>query len=50
MINYKMNVDKLEDGTLKYTYKLKRGICKIKGAFEILKNMNYPEEILSQLR
>ena len=50
MCNYKMNVDKTDDGKLVYTYKLKKGICRIKGAYEILKNMDYPEEILSKLR
>jgi hypothetical protein len=50
MKNYKMNVEKLEDGKLKYTYQLKPGTCKIQGAIEILKNMDYPPEILNTIR
>ena len=50
MCNYKMNVEKSEKGDFIYTYKIKRGICKIKGAYEVLKNMDYPEEILSKLK
>lgn len=49
MRNYKMNVKRDEDGKLLYTYKIKEGICRIKGAFEILKSMNYPEEILKNI-
>ena len=49
MRNYKMNVKRTEDGKIKYTYKIKEGICKIKGALEILKNMDYPKEILENM-
>ena len=49
MRNYKMNVKRTEDGKLKYTYKIKEGICHIKGAFEILKSMDYPQEILENM-
>lgn len=49
MRNYKMNVEITAEGKWMYTYKLKPGVCRIKGAFEILKNMNYPEEILNRL-
>jgi hypothetical protein len=44
--NYKMIVENLEDGTVKYTYKMKKGISKAEGAINILKDMNYPKEIL----
>jgi len=44
--NYKMVVENLEDGTIKYTYKMKKGISNSAGAIHILKDMNYPQEIL----
>ena len=47
--NYKMDVENLENGKLKYTYKLKPGISKIEGAVEILKDMNYPSEIIENI-
>ena len=49
--NYKMNILKNpETGEIKYTYKLKSGISKIKGAILILQEMNYPEEIINEMR
>ena len=50
MKNYKMNVEKSQDGKLKYTYQLKPGTCKIQGAIEILKSMDYPTEILNTIK
>jgi hypothetical protein len=47
--NYKMDVENLDNGKLKYTYKLKPGISKIEGAIEILKDMNYPSEIIENI-
>lgn len=47
--NYMMCVEKREDGTFQYTYKTESGISNMKGGIEILKNMNYPEEILEEL-
>ena len=47
--NYKMDVENLDNGKLKYTYKLKPGISKIEGAVEILKDMNYPSEIIENI-
>lgn len=44
--NYKMDVRVSEDGTFKYTYKVKKGISKIKGGIRVLKDMDYPKEIL----
>jgi hypothetical protein len=41
-----MDVDVLENGHFKYTYRLKKGISKIQGAKQILSEMNYPSEIL----
>ena len=48
--NYKMNVEILENGALKYTYKLKRGVSKIQGAIKILEQMNYPTEIINSVK
>ena len=47
--NYKMCVKTGQDGRLVYSYKLKKGISKIRGGMEILKQMNYPEEILRDM-
>lgn len=47
--NYKMSVKVNEAGRMVYSYKLKKGISKIRGGMEILKQMNYPEEILRDL-
>ena len=44
--NYKMEVIIKEDGTFDYTYRMKRGISKIKGAVRVLKDMDYPKEII----
>jgi hypothetical protein len=44
--NYKMDVETMENGQYKYTYLLKRGISKIQGAKQILKDMDYPREIV----
>jgi hypothetical protein len=48
--NYKMDVKELDNGKLEYTYKLKKGISKIQGAITILKQMEYPEEIIQTIR
>ena len=48
--NYKMDVKVLENGKLEYTYRLKKGISKIQGAITILKQMEYPTEILDTIR
>jgi hypothetical protein len=45
-----MNVEILENGALKYTYKLKRGVSKIQGAIKILEQMNYPTEIINSVK
>jgi hypothetical protein len=37
-----------EDDHLKYTYVLKQGISEIKGGLKVLKDMNYPTEILDK--
>lgn len=47
--NYKMMVNVDEDGSFKYTYKIKKGISKIKGGIRVLKDMNYPTEIIRSI-
>lgn len=47
--NYKMNVEVGEDGDIKYTYITSEGISNMKGGIQILKTMEYPEEILNEL-
>jgi hypothetical protein len=47
--NYKMDVERTEEGTLIYKYKLKPGICQIQGAVEVLKSMEYPAEIIQSI-
>ena len=48
--NYKMNVKVSDTGKITYLYTIKKGISKIQGGVEILKMMNYPEEILNDIR
>jgi hypothetical protein len=49
--NYKMDIIKNPDtGKIKYTYSIKSGISKVKGAILILQEMNYPEEIIQEMR
>ena len=45
IINYKMSTDK-NDNELKYKYILEEGISDIKGGIIVLKQMNYPKEII----
>jgi DNA mismatch repair ATPase MutS len=45
--NYKMDVQVLENGEFHYTYQMKKGISKIQGAIRVMKDMEYPEEIIS---
>ena len=40
-----MKTEKKND-SFEYTYKLVDGISKIKGGLKVLKDMNYPKEIL----
>ena len=50
IVNYKMDVDMTEDGRFKYTYKMRKGISKIKGGIMILEEMQYPTEIIDMIR
>ena len=48
--NWRMGARLLEDGNIRYTYKIGRGISKIQGAFSVLREMGYPTEILETIR
>lgn len=47
IVNYNMKTLEYEN-TFKYTYKITKGISKIKGGLKVLNDMNYPKEILEQ--
>jgi DNA mismatch repair ATPase MutS len=44
--NCKMVAEKINN-TIKYTYKLENGISEVKGGINVLKDMNYPKEIIN---
>jgi len=48
--NYKMDVLVDEKGEFNYTYKLKKGISRLKGGIRVLRDLQYPEEILQRLK
>jgi DNA mismatch repair ATPase MutS len=48
IINYKM-VSTIQDKTLLHTYKLEKGMNDIKGSVEILRQLNFPEEVISTI-
>ncbi len=51
IMNYKMDViENIETGNVEYTYQMKKGISKVQGAILILKEMNYPKEIIDTIR
>ena len=39
-----------KNNNFEYTYKLIKGISKIKGGLKVLTDMNYPKEILSTFK
>lgn len=45
ILNFHMKTIKTNDN-FEYTYQLKKGISKIKGGIKVLKDMNYPQEII----
>jgi len=47
--NYKMVVNVNPDGTFKDTYKIKKGISKLKGGVRVLKDMDYPQHIINTI-
>jgi hypothetical protein len=48
--NYKMHVEEEADGSIRYTYKMKRGISRVQGAVKILQQMDYPDEIIQCIK
>ena len=47
--NCQMEAIETEDGEISYTYRLIPGISEIQGAVKVLREMSYPEEILSTI-
>ena len=47
--NYKMVVNVNPDGSFEYTYKIKKGISKMKGGVRVLKDLNYPDHIIKTI-
>lgn len=47
--NYKMEVTR-ENDVLNYSYKMVDGISRVQGGFSILREMNYPEEIIQSCK
>tara|TARA_X000000368_G_scaffold384806_2_gene343659 strand:- start:1636 stop:3453 length:1818 start_codon:yes stop_codon:yes gene_type:complete len=48
--NYHMEINKNKyNDDFKYTYKIKKGISKIKGGIKVLKDLDYPDDIISKL-
>ena len=45
-----MDVKFDNNGKIKYTYQMKKGISKVQGALLILEDMNYPNEILDSIK
>ena len=48
--NYKMKTNLKDNGKLDYKYKIKKGISKLQGAITILEEMDYPSEILNNIK
>ena len=46
--NYKMIVKEVGDCVLEYTYKMKPGISSVEGSISVLKQLDYPEEIIQR--
>lgn len=48
--NYKMGVEVCDDGSMHYTYKMKKGISRVQGAVKILEQLDYPAEIIQSIK
>ena len=46
IVNKKMKTEKGENDKLNYYYKIVDGICKLNGGLQILKELEYPKEIM----
>ena len=47
--NYCMTVNK-KNNDFEYTYKIKKGVSKVKGALKVLKELNYPQNIITNMK
>jgi len=47
--NFYMKVN-INAKDFEYTYKIKKGISKVKGALKVLKDLNYPENIITNMK
>ena len=47
--NFYMKVN-INTKDFEYTYKIKKGISKVKGALKVLKDLNYPENIITNMK
>lgn len=47
--NWKMDAEEYESGDIRYTYRLVRGISRVQGAIKVLRDMEYPAEILETI-
>jgi DNA mismatch repair ATPase MutS len=45
----KMNARELPSGDIEYNYRISSGISKVQGAIKVLKDMNYPDEIIQTI-
>lgn len=49
--NFYMNVKTNEsDDDFEYTYKIKKGVSKVKGALKVLKDLEYPDTIITNMK
>lgn len=48
-VNYKMETTLNEVGNCVFHYKIKKGISKIRGALSVLRQMNYPKDIIENI-
>jgi len=47
--NWQMDALLSDDGEISYTYKIKPGVSKVQGAIKVLRDMEYPKEILDTI-
>ena len=47
--NWKMDANETDEGDVEYTYKIVEGISSIQGAIKVLRDMNYPKDIIESI-
>ena len=47
--NWKMDAEEDAEGEIKYTYRIVKGISRVQGAIKVLRDMDYPAEILETI-